>query len=129
VLHGIIFYWLLYPLAGKLALHWRMFIAIALEIGWELLENSPWVVERYRQGTAALDYTGDSIVNAVGDVLATAVGVAFASQVSWKVALAVFIIFELALLYFIRDNLTLNLVMLFYPLESLKQWQLNAIGS
>jgi hypothetical protein len=88
------------------------------------LENSPWVIERYRQQTASLDYTGDSILNSVGDALSTIVGFAFASQFSWKVALAVFVAVELALLYFIRDNLTMNVIMLLLPLESLKEWQM-----
>jgi hypothetical protein len=123
-LHGIIFYWALRPFATKMPLHWRLVTAVVIEIAWELLENSPWVIERYRQQTASLDYTGDSILNSVGDVISTITGFAFASQFSWKVALAVFVVVELALLVFIRDNLTLNVIMLFFPLESLKQWQL-----
>lgn len=128
VLHGIIFYWLLWPWAPKLALHWRMVFALALEIAWELLENSPWIVERYRQQTAALDYTGDSILNAIGDGITTGIGVAFASQFSWKVSVAVFLVLELGLLYFVRDSLTLNVFMLLVPLESLKVWQLGGTG-
>src|SRR5688500_19002496 len=58
VLHGIIFFWLLRPFASRVGLHWRLVGALILEIGWELLENSPWVIERYRQDTASLDYTG-----------------------------------------------------------------------
>jgi hypothetical protein len=124
VLHGVIFFWLLRPFAGRVGLHWRLIGALMLEVGWELLENSPWVIERYRQQTASLDYTGDSIVNSLGDVVSTIVGFAFASRVTWKVALALFVVVELGLLYFVRDNLTLNVVMLFFPLESLKEWQL-----
>lgn len=124
VLHGIICYWVLRPFASKLSLHWRFVGAVAIEIAWELLENSPWVVERYRQQTASLDYTGDSIINSLGDVVSTMIGFAFAAQFSWKIAVAVFIIVELALLYFIRDNLTLNVIMLIFPLESLKEWQI-----
>src|SRR6476620_5510195 len=125
VLHGVIFFWLLRPFAGRVGLHWRLVGALILEIGWELLENSPWVIERYRQDTASLDYTGDSIVNSFGDVVATLVGFAFASRVTWKVALVVFVVVELGLAYFVRDNLTLNVFMLFFPLESLKQWQMH----
>jgi hypothetical protein len=129
VLHGMIFYWLLRPIAAQISPSWRLIAALALEMGWELLENSPWVVERYRQDTAALDYTGDSIINAIGDVVATAIGFALASQVSWKASLALFVVLELGLLYFIRDNLTLNLVMLVFQFESLKEWQLGGIGN
>jgi hypothetical protein len=95
-----------------------------LEIGWELLENSPWVIERYRQQTASLNYTGDSILNSMGDSVSTIIGFVIASRVSWKVALAVFVFVELGLAYFVRYNLTLNVFMLFFPLESLKEWQL-----
>jgi hypothetical protein len=125
VLHGIIFFWLLQPFASRVGLHWRLVGALILEIGWELLENSPWMIELYRQDTASLDYTGDSVVNSLGDVIATILGFAFASRVTWKVALAVFVIVELGLAYFVRDNLTLNIIMLFFPLESLKEWQLH----
>jgi len=125
VLHGIIFFWLLQPFERRLSLRWRLVAAIAIEIGWELLENSPLVIDRYRQDTASLDYTGDSIVNSFGDIVSTIVGFVFASRVSWKVALAFFIVVELGLLLFVRDNLTLNIVMLFFPLESLKEWQLH----
>jgi hypothetical protein len=82
------------------------------------------VIERYRQQTASLDYTGDSVVNSLADVVSTIVGFVIASRVSWRVALAVFVVVELGLLYFVRDNLTLNVLMLFFPLESLKEWQL-----
>ena len=140
VLHGVIFYWML-RLGGSLALpnqalpakslnarfslHWRLVAAVAIEVGWELLENSPWVIERYRQDTASLDYTGDSIVNSLADTALTVIGFALAARVSWKVSLAVFIVVELGLLIFVRDNLTLNVVMLLFPVESLKDWQLH----
>jgi hypothetical protein len=125
VLHGIIFYGLLWPLASKLSLRQRNITALGLEIAWELLENSAWVIERYRQQTAALDYFGDSVLNSVGDVLASVIGFCFASRFSWKVSVAVFIVFELGMLLMARDNLTLNVLMLFFPIEAIKQWQLN----
>lgn len=129
VLHGIIFFWLLRPLADRVTLPWRMVAAIALEIGWELLENSPWVIERYRQDTAAFDYTGDSILNALGDVLAAAVGFAIASRFSWRVSVALFVVFELGMLWLARDNLTLNVIMLIHPIEAIKAWQLAGIAT
>ncbi len=106
-----------------------MVAAIALEIGWELLENSPWVIERYRQDTAAFDYTGDSILNALGDVLAAAVGFAIASRFSWRVSVALFVVFELGMLWLARDNLTLNVIMLIHPIEAIKAWQLAGIAT
>lgn len=123
VLHGVLFYGALWLCASRLALPWRMFAALALEIGWELLENSAWVIERYRQNTAALDYTGDSVLNSLGDVVSALVGFAFAAKFSWKASLALFFFFELWLLYLSRDNLTLNVLMLLFPLEAIKQWQ------
>jgi hypothetical protein len=127
VLHGVIFYWALYPFRSRFELNWRLVAAIAIEIGWELIENSPWVIERYRQQTASLDYAGDSIINSIGDVLSTIIGFYLASRVSWKAAVVVFVVLELWMLYAARDNLTLNVLMLFWPLESIKQWQLQAI--
>ena len=124
VLHGVLLYWVLVPLAPRLSLAWRLVVALAVEIGWELLENSPWVIERYRQNTASLDYTGDSILNSLSDVTAAVLGFALASRFSWKVAVAVFVVFELWALALARDNLTLNVLMLFWPIEALKQWQI-----
>jgi len=128
VLHGIIFYWFLRLAWPQGALHWRVVAAMAIEIGWELLENSPWVIERYRQQTASLDYTGDSIINSAGDVLAVILGFWLASRISWKAAVTVFVVVELVLLWTIRDNLTLNVVMLFLPLEGIKAWQIQLQG-
>ncbi len=127
VLHGIIFYWVLRQFAPKITLPWKLFIALTIEIGWELVENSQWVIERYRQGTASLDYTGDSILNSFGDLVTMMLGFAFASQFSWKVAALVFVVVEVALLVTIRDNLTLNVLMLFVPIEAIKQWQLGSM--
>jgi hypothetical protein len=123
VLHGAIFYWLLAPLAGRLPLAWRLIAALGLEIGWELIENTPWIIEYYRDNTASLGYAGDSVVNSLCDVLASIAGFAIASRVSWKWAVALFIVLELWALYLSRDNLTLNIIMFLFPLEALKDWQ------
>ena len=121
-LHGVIFYWALRPL--RFPLHVRLLAAVGLEIGWELLENSPPIIERYRAQTASLDYTGDSILNSMGDVLASVVGFAFAARCSWKAAVGAFVGAELLALYLARDNLTLNVLMLAYPLDAIANWQL-----
>jgi hypothetical protein len=123
-LHGIIFYWALRLVLPTVPLHWQFLIAIAVEIGWELVENSAWVIERSRQQTISLDYVGDSILNSTGDLVTMALGFALASQFSWRVAVAVFVIVEVGLLITIRDNLTLNVLMLFIPVEAIKEWQL-----
>jgi hypothetical protein len=124
VLHGVILFWLLRPLADRVSLPWRMVAAMAIEIGWEVLENSPWIIARYRQDTAAFDYTGDSIVNALGDLTSAVVGFAIAARFSWKVAVALFVVLELWMLWLARDNLTLNVLMLLHPVQAIKQWQL-----
>lgn len=128
VLHGIIFYWLLRPLADRVSLPWRLVFALSMEIGWEVLENSPWVIERYRQDTAALDYTGDSVLNAFGDVASTVVGFVVAATLSWKVSVAIFVVIELCLLFVARDNLTLNVLMLVHPSDTIRDWQLSGLG-
>jgi len=89
-----------------------------------VLENSPWVIERYRSHTASLDYRGDSILNSLGDVASAVVGFLFAARFSWKASLALFVAFELLLLYLARDNLTLNVLMLLFPIEAIREWQL-----
>jgi hypothetical protein len=120
-LHGVIFYWVLRLL--KFPLHLRLLAALGLEIGWEILENSPPIIERYRSQTASLDYTGDTILNSMGDTLVSVAGFAFAARFSWKAAVAAFVVLELVALYLARDNLTLNVLMLAYPFESLVEWQ------
>jgi hypothetical protein len=127
VLHGVIFFWLLRPFADRMSLSWRLIAALALEIGWELLENSPWIIERYRQDTAAFDYTGDSIVNALGDVASAVVGFVIASRFSWRVSVVLFMALELWMLWLAHDNLTLNVIMLVHPIEAIKEWQLSGI--
>jgi hypothetical protein len=124
VLHGVIFYWLLVPLAGKVSLRWRLVAALALEIGWEVIENTPWIIDYYRDNTATFNYAGDSVINSLGDVLVSIAGSAFASRISWQAAVALFVALELLALYLARDNLTLNIFMFLFPLEGLKQWQL-----
>jgi hypothetical protein len=126
VLHGVIFFWLLIPLAPRITLAWRLIMALVVEVGWELFENSAFVIERYRQNTASLDYTGDSIVNSSSDLACALLGFAFAAKFGWKVSAALFIAFELIQLGLAKDNLTLNVIMLLWPIEAIKQWQMAA---
>jgi Protein of unknown function (DUF2585) len=129
VLHGVIFFWLLRPLAGRVPLAWRLIAAMGLEVGWEVLENSPWIIARYRQDTAAFDYTGDSILNSLGDLASTIAGFAFASRFGWKTSVALFVVFELWMLWLAHDNLSLNILMLLWPIEAIKSWQLSAVSA
>jgi hypothetical protein len=123
--HGLIFYWLLAwtPGVRRLDVWWRWTIAVFLAAAWEVAENSAWVIDRYRTATMSLDYLGDSVLNSVADVGCCAAGFWVARALGWKRTLALFAATELLLLWLIRDNLTLNVVMLLWPLEGVKAWQ------
>lgn len=123
VLHGILFFGLLWPLRGRINLGWRFAIAAAIEIGWEMLENSPIVIDRYRTATIALGYTGDSIVNTLGDIVSFLAGFWIARNVGLWWSVAVFMAVELAMLWWMRDNLTLNVLMLLWPIDAIRRWQ------
>ncbi|HEY1125454.1 MAG TPA: DUF2585 domain-containing protein [Sphingobium sp.] len=123
IIHGMIFYALLRFALPKLAVHWRLLIAVAIECGWELLENSPIIIDRYRAATIAIGYTGDSVLNSMSDVLMMAIGFGMAQKLPWKVTLALAVAAEIATLVLIRDNLTLNVLMLAWPIDAIRQWQ------
>lgn len=124
ILHGVLFVWITGLAFSRLSIGWRFFIATVAEAAWEVLENSSFIIEKYRENTASLDYFGDSIMNSVGDVLACAVGFWIACKVGWWRSLVFFILVEIALLVWIKDSFLLNIVMLVYPLDSIKHWQM-----
>jgi hypothetical protein len=119
------FLWLARLIFYKLSAAWRFFIAIFVESAWEVLENTNYIIEKYRENTASLDYFGDSIFNSVGDVLACAAGIWIAFKLGWWKSLAFFLLTEIVLLLWIRDGLLLNILMLIYPLDSVKNWQMS----
>src|SRR5215203_692530 len=125
VLHGVMFFWLAGLIFYKLSAGWRFFIAVAAEAAWEILENTNYTIEKYRENTASLDYFGDSIFNSVGDLLTCALGFWIALKLGWWKSLAFFLLTEIVLLLWIRDGLLLNILMLVYPLDSVKNWQMN----
>ncbi len=122
-LHGLIFFALLSPLARRVRLPDRLAIAAVVESLWEVLENSPLIIQRYRESTVSLEYAGDSVANSVADVGWCLLGFAFAARFPVSVSIAVFTITELVLLALIRDNLTLNVIMLVWPIEGIRAWQ------
>lgn len=124
VLHGFGFFWILWLLARRLSPGARGLLAIAAECGWELLENTPIIIDRYRDNTSSLDYFGDTVVNSMGDIAAMMLGYWLAARLSFRFVLAITIAVELILLVAIRDNLVLNVLMLLYPIEAIKRWQL-----
>ncbi len=128
VLHGVIFCGALWPLQKKVGLGWRLTIAMAIEAAWEIVENSPWIIDRYRNATAAVGYEGDSIVNSVGDLLFCVIGFFLAKWLGWRWSIVLFVVLELTMLAFIRDNLTLNVLMLLWPIESVREWQAGTLA-
>ena len=125
VLHGIIFYWLLTVVSrGYLSVGARLVIAAMIEGAWEIFENTPFVINRYRSQTLSRDYFGDSVINSVADMLAMVVGFMLAARLPAWITVFLVIAVELVLLWLIRDNLALNILMLLYPIEAIKQWQL-----
>jgi hypothetical protein len=124
VLHGLLFYGVLAWLCPRVPLAWRLTSAIFIEAAWEVLENSPWIIQRYREATIGLGYEGDSIVNSFADIVCCALGFALAQPLGWRRSAILFIITELVLLVWVRDNLTLNILMLTWPVEAIKAWQM-----
>ena len=126
ILHGVLMFWIARLIFKTVSPYWQLAIAAAAEAGWEILENSNFIIEKYRENTATLNYFGDSIANSVGDLLACLIGFWIAAKLGlWK-SLAFFFAVELILLLWIRDSLLLNIVMLIHPFDSLKRWQTGA---
>ena len=123
VIHGFAFYGLLWLVARRWPLAWRLAIATFIEAGWEIFENTDFVINRYREVTISLDYYGDSVLNSVSDIMAMAVGFGLAARLPVRVVIALIVVMELGVGYMIRDNLTLNILMLVYPLEAVRLWQ------
>jgi len=123
VLHGVLFYGLLVWLRPGLPLPWRLCLATLIEAAWEVVENSEFVIQRYRETTMALGYEGDTIVNSLGDIVVCGLGFMLARQLGFRRSVIFFVATELALLLWIRDSLILNVIMLLYPIEGIKAWQ------
>jgi len=124
VSHGLLLFAALTWLFPRLPLPWRFVLALAVEALWEIVENTPFVIERYRTATAALGYEGDSIANSLGDIVCCGIGVVLARFLGLRRSIILFVLIELALLVSIRDNLLLNIVMLFCPINAIKTWQM-----
>ncbi len=128
IIHGFLFYWVLSVVARRLPTGVKLALTVLVEAGWEILENSPLIINRYRAATISLDYFGDSIVNSVSDVLFCVLGFALARRLPAGVTIALAVVMEVAVGYWIRDNLTLNIVMLIWPMEAIRRWQAGASG-
>ena len=124
IVHGILFYAVLWLIARKLPVRHRLLIALALEAGWEMLENSPFIINRYREATISLGYVGDSVLNSLSDILMMAIGFAFASRMPARASVAAVILMEIGCALWVRDNLALNIIMLIHPVDAIKHWQM-----
>jgi len=123
VIHGFVFYGLAWLAGRRVPLAWRLVAATVVEAGWEVTENTDTVINRYREATIALDYYGDSVINSVSDILAMMLGFVLASRLPIWLVVLLAVVMEVGVLLAIRDNLTLNILMLLYPLEAVRQWQ------
>jgi hypothetical protein len=126
VIHGLIFYALLWLAARDWPVERRFLIALAAEAAWEIVENTPMVIDRYREATMALGYSGDSILNSLSDIAMMALGFLAARRLPVWASIALAIGLELLTLVVIRDNLTLNVWMLLWPTDAIRLWQAGA---
>ena len=123
IIHGFLFYFLGWLFLRRNPPGDRLIGAVLIEAGWEILENTNWVIDRYREATMALGYTGDSVINSLADILWMIVGFGLARRLPVWVTVAIALTFELFTLYMIRDNMTLNVIMLLAPSDAIRAWQ------
>ncbi len=126
VIHGILFYGLLWLVARRLSFGWRLALATALEVVWEVVENSATVIEHYRTNTVSVDYNGDSVVNTLADIVAMWLGFCLARVFPVWLSVVTILVLEIVALMAVRDGLALNILSFVWPMESIVEWQAGA---
>jgi hypothetical protein len=126
IIHGFLFYALLHIVARRWPVERRFLVALIVEAAWEIFENTPMVIDRYREATIALGYSGDSILNSISDIVVMALGFWAARRFPLWVSVALVLLLELIPFLAIRDNLTLNVLMLVAPSDAVRTWQASA---
>ena len=123
IIHGFLFYALLAWLWQRAPIERRFLVALLIETAWEIAENTPMVIDRYREATIALGYSGDSILNSLSDIVMMALGFLGARRLPVWASVAIVMVLELVPLIAIRDNLALNIIMLLAPNDAIRAWQ------
>ncbi|HEX4588437.1 MAG TPA: DUF2585 family protein [Gemmataceae bacterium] len=123
VTHGVLLCGFLWLVARRLSVAWRFCLTVAVEVAWEVAENSNAVIDRFRAGTAALGYRGDTVANSLGDVLSCTVGFWLARRLGLWRSIALIVVIEVGLLFWIRDNLVLDVLTLLHPVDAIGAWQ------
>jgi hypothetical protein len=126
IIHGFGLYGILWLVGRRWSLELRFVLALLIEVAWEIFENTDFVIDRYREDTIARGYYGDSVINGEFDVLACLLGFALAARLPVWATVGLAVVLEGLLAYVIRDNFTLNIIMLIYPFEAIREWQLGA---
>jgi hypothetical protein len=126
IIHGALFFGMTHLVMSRAPLALRLAIAVTLEATWETYENTETVINRYRSATIALGYYGDSVLNSMCDILACVVGFLLASRLRWWWTVSWVVAAEIVVAAVIRDNLTLNIIMLVWPIEAIRRWQMGA---
>lgn len=124
ILHGVLEFWLIGLIFPKLPLAWRLLMAVMIEGGWEMAENSSYIINRYGQETISLNYFGDSIVNSISDIVCCAAGFVIAYKLRLWRSVVLFVATEMVMIVWIHDSLIINIIMLVYPVDAIRAWQL-----
>lgn len=124
ILHGVAEFWILGLLFPRMRFAWRLFLSVAIASSWEIVENSGYMIQRYRHETISLDYYGDSIINSLSDITCCATGFVISYKLRFWKSLALFLATEAVLIAWIHDSLLINILMLIWPIEAIKKWQM-----